>query len=444
MFVSSSRRRRRRWPWALLLLALLAGGGAVAYLEFGKAPTDVSNPAVEFAAPEPAQKEERERKNRDRRVLWPVYGLSPEHSRWLQRDVKPPYRRVWHFGGSKLLEFPPVLAKQTLFFTKNDAEAYALSTRTGNVRWRRDLGFKAASSPAWSKNRVFITILERAPGAAGKIWALGAGHGRVLWSKNLPSRTESSPLAIDGRIFFGSEDGTVYALRAKDGKTVWTYKAAGEVKAAPAYSDGRVIFGDYAGQVTALDARNGRRIWRTGTEGRSFGRSGNFYSTPTVAFGRVYLGNTDSRVYSLSARTGKLAWSRSTGGFVYGAPAVANVDGIGPAVYIGSYDGNFYALDAKDGSTLWTHRAGGRISGSPTVVGDLVFFSDLSAKSTSGLDARTGRVRWSFGRGAYSPVISDGERLYVTGYSSLYAFEPKAQGKRSSRKARDRSRSGSS
>ncbi|HWH44167.1 MAG TPA: PQQ-binding-like beta-propeller repeat protein [Thermoleophilaceae bacterium] len=444
MFISKSRRRRRRWPIVLAVVIALAGvGGALAYDELVKAPGDVTNPDVEFAAPdpEPGAGDEPRRGKRDTRVLWPTYGLNPARTRWLQRDLDPPFKRVWHFGGSKLIEFPPVLAKQTLFFTKNDGEAYAISARTGNVRWRRDLGYKSASSPAWSKNRLFITILERRPGSAGKIYALGARHGRILWAKDLPSRSESSPVAIDGRIFFGTENGTVYALRAKDGKEVWRYRAAGSVKAALAYADGRLYFGDYAGQVTALDASTGRRVWRTGTEGRSFGRSGNFYSTPTVAFGRVYLGNTDTRVYSLSANTGELAWSRSTGGFVYGAPAVANVEGAGPAVYIGSYDGNFYALDAKDGSTLWTHRAGGRISGSPTVVGDIVYFANLGAKSTTGLDAASGRKRWSFGRGSFTPVVSDGDRLYVTGYSSLYAFEPK---KERSRRGRSRSRSGSS
>ena len=71
------------------------------------------------------------------------------------------------------------------------------------------------------------------------------------------------------------------------------------------------------------------------------------------------------------------------------------------------------------------HDAKGKISGAATVVGDIVYFSNLRKKSTVGLGARTGRKVFDFGRGAYNPAVSDGKRLYLTGYSSLYAFEPK-------------------
>jgi outer membrane protein assembly factor BamB len=49
----------------------------------------------------------------------------------------------------------------------------------------------------------------------GLVTALRAKDGKKLWTKPLPSRTESSPLLVGGRLYFGSEDGTVYALDAK-------------------------------------------------------------------------------------------------------------------------------------------------------------------------------------------------------------------------------------
>ena len=159
-----------------------------------------------------------------------------------------------------------------------------------------------------------------------------------------------------------------------------------------------------------------------------------------MAYGRVFLGNTDGRVYSFAASSGRLAWSRATGGYVYAAPAVANVPGTRPSVYIGSYDGVFYALDARTGASRWTHRAGGRISGAASVIGRIVYFSNLGAKSTSGLDVRDGRRVFKIGRGAYNPVISDGRRLYVTGYSSLYAFEPRRSRSKRARGASERRR----
>ena len=95
-----------------------------------------------------------------------------------------------------------------------------------------------------------------------------------------------------------------------------------------------------------------------------------------------------------------------------------------PTVYFGSYDGDFYAVDARNGKVRWKHHDGGKISGSATVVGDIVYFSNLGKKDTTGLGARTGREVFHMGRGAFNPVISDGRTIFLTGYSSLYALRP--------------------
>ena len=166
-------------------------------------------------------------------------------------------------------------------------------------------------------------------------------------------------------------------------------------------------------------------MWHAGTSGATFGlRAGNFYATPAVAFGRVYIGNTDGNMYSFSAASGKLAWRRKTGSYVYASPAVAQVPGTKPTVYFGSYDGTFYALDARTGGTRWMFRDGGKISGAATVVGDLVYYSNWGHRNTSALWAKSGTRAWSSERGAFNPVVSDGQTIYVTGFSSVAAFEP--------------------
>ena len=98
-----------------------------------------------------------------------------------------------------------------------------------------------------------------------------------------------------------------------------------------------------------------------------------------------------------------------------------------PAVFIGSYSGNFMALDARSGKVIWNHHAGGTISGAPSVIGDVVYYSVLSKRRTFALGARSGRVLWALGRGAFNPAISDGKRVYITGYSTIYAFTTPAQ-----------------
>lgn len=420
---------RARWKWLIAALAVMAAAAAGVYLAFVKAPGDISNPDVEFTATQTAPKPKR----RDTGSDWPLYGYDLGRTRYLPDvDLRPPFRRIWTRSGSHLIEFQPVLMSGRLYYQKNNGELYSVTAESGRVRWRRRIGGLSASSPAVAGGKVYAIANKGGAGGiegAGpaRLLALDARTGRVRWAKRLRSASESSPLATGGVIYCGSQDGTVYAFDATNGKLEWRYKARGPVKTALAWSNGRVYFGDYAGQVTALRAATGKVAWRSSTSGRSFGRAGNFYGTPAVAFGRVYIGNTDGRVYSFAASSGKVAWTHSTGGFVYAAPAVANVPRMRPAVFIGSYSGKFMALDARSGKVIWTHRGGGTISGAPSVIGDVVYYSVLSKKRTYALDARTGKVLWSLGRGAFNPAISDGKRIYITGYSTIYGFEPRSR-----------------
>ena len=419
-------RRRRRWPWiAGAVLIVLAGVAVAAYFAFVKAPGDVSHPNVEFTAPKKAPPKP---KKHNTGYDWPLYGYDVSRTRYLPGvRLRPPFVRAWTRPGSHLIEFQPVLMSGRLYYQKNNGEIYAISATTGRVRWRRHIGGLSASTPAAAGGKVYAVVNKIGEGGVagagpGRLVAMDARTGRIRWAKRLASASESSPLATAGRIYVGSQDGTVYCLLATSGRIVWRYHAGGAVKAAPAFSNGRIFIGDYGGSMTALRARDGSVIWRAGTSGRSFGRAGNFYATPAVAFGRVYAGNTDGRVYSFAASSGKLAWSHSTGGYVYGAPAVADVPGLKPAVYIGSYSGQFMALDARSGAVIWSRSGYGKISGAASVIGDVVYFSSLSKRRTWALGARTGRTLWSLGRGAFNPAISDGIRVYITGYGTQYAF----------------------
>ena len=132
----------------------------------------------------------------------------------------------------------------------------------------------------------------------------------------------------------------------------------------------------------------------------------------------MYIGSTDGKVYSFGAESGKLRWSYDTSGYVYGSPAIWR-----QRVLVGSYSGRFYAFDAATGDVKWTFRAAGPISGSATVIDGVVYFATLKRR-TYGLNAATGKMLWSFPDGKYTPVVADRNRLYVVGYSRIYAFRP--------------------
>lgn len=407
-------REHRRLAIALAAGAVAVVAGIVVGYELLKRPADVHNANVAFKPQKPPKPPPA------KTVDWPMFGYNLARTRYLPAmGVKPPYRLLWHYVERPLLEFPPVYANGRLYAVNNSGTAFALNANTGRVLWRRSVGRLNASSPTYYKGRLYIVNL-----APGHVVKLDARTGRLIWKRSLPGRAESSPAVVGDTLYFGCENDQLFALSTRDGHVRWATTLGGPVKSAPAYRDGILYVGDYGGYMNAVVARTGKLKWQTASQGQGFGTSGEFYSTPALAFGRVYAGNNDHRVYSFSQKTGALAWSYSTGGYVYSGPTVAQTPSAPPTVYVGSFDGNIYALNAKSGAVRWAHSAGGEVVGSLSAVGNIVYVAEFSDGSTNGYDMRTGRQVFHYRTGTYTPVISDGRRIYLVGYSSINALQP--------------------
>jgi outer membrane protein assembly factor BamB len=407
----------------IVLVALVAGVVLGAYAYERHRTGNIYNPHARFvpqATPTLAA-------SGPKRVDWPLYGYNLEHTRFFPApaSVRAPFSQLWVHNSHALLEFPPVIYGDHIFQLGDNGVLSAINKHTGHTFWTRALGALAASTPAVTASTVYVTLLTNGYDRhRGRAVAVNYATGATRWSRALSSPSESSPLLDHGRVFFGSQNGTVYALNAGNGSVLWTYHAPGSVKASPSLSEGMLYFGDYSGHVQSISAANGRRIWISGSGGALFG-NGTFYSTAAVIYGRVFLGNTDGRIYAYDAFTGALDWAVQTGAYVYASPAVTNAPGLGPTLYLGSYNGIFYALDARSGHIAWKYDARGRISGSATILGRTVYFADLGQHRTYGLGISTGRVQFVKHTGSFDPVISDGQDVYLTGYTGLYALAPR-------------------
>ncbi|WP_320673044.1 PQQ-binding-like beta-propeller repeat protein [Patulibacter defluvii] len=440
-----------RRPWGclgclgVLLLALVIGGGLAAWDRL-RGPSEISDSSVEFSdreAPTPAAgpKVPRHREDSyDDGADWPFYGGNEQRTRYLPFPkgvrIRTPFRTRWREGGRILLEFPPVLCGRRLYLLRDDGLLLAIERRTGKVAWARRVGRLAAASPACGKSRVFVTVLKRDRGSSAGQVAAFTTDGKRLWRVLLRGRSESSPLLAGDKLIFGTESGDVLAMSPRNGRVLWRYHAGGKVKGGVARNGPTVFAGDYSGQLHAIALRSGRRRWK-----RDLG--GSLYSTPAVAYGRVFVGNIDGSISAVGERTGRIAWRRRASGYVYSSPAVAPVAGRGPTVFVGSYGGKLYALDARSGRPRWIRDVGGKLSGGVTVVGDLVMYANLGRKRTAIRRARDGAEVFSLHSGAFDPGISDGRRLYLLSYSSIYHLSPRAQAfadARSLRAARRRGR----
>jgi outer membrane protein assembly factor BamB len=342
-------------------------------------------------------------------VDWPYFGRVPERTRFFTGAPDPPFGFGWVFFAHQLIEFPPVVAGDRLFVANKTGTVYALGTADGKVRWKRRLG-EDVTGPAYSSGLLYVATFH------GRLAALEAASGRPRWTFHAASHLESSPLVAGGRVYFGSDGGLLYALDARTGKVAWKRDFGAPIKASPTLHGGTVYVGDYRGRIHALRARDGRSLWATDAGG------GGFYSSPAVAFGRVYEAGVDGTLFALSLK-GHPVWRFHTSNDIYGSPAVGDIPHTGPTVFIGSYNHQLYALDAANGDKRWSHNVGGQIPGSPTVVGTTVYTSSFDTKRTVGLDARKGIPVWSWGSAGYEPAVTNGDRVFVTGFQTVWAFD---------------------
>ena len=360
-------------------------------------------------------------------VSWPLFGRVAERTHYLparQRSLDPPLTEAWSINTHALIEFPPAIADGVAFVVNKYGNAKAVRLRDRKILWEQNADPKDAgkptdvTGPVYHDGKVFFADVD------GDLVAVDAKSGREVWKRKLVGHLESSPMAVGGTLYLGTDETNVVAVRASDGKVLWQFNSPAAIKASPSFHDGRLYLADYESGVFCLDAKDGRLIWRTNTSKQApFGKGG-FYSSPALAFGRVYAARDDGTVFAFDERSGKVDWSFPTDNFVYGSPAVARVPGTPPSVYIGSYDEHLYALDARSGKQRWRYDVGGPVPGTATVIGHTVYTSSFKTRESIGIDARTHRKTFQMKQAGYTPMVSDGRRLYLIGYYELIGLRP--------------------
>lgn len=361
-------------------------------------------------------------------VDWPYFGRVPQRTHYLpasgERPLDPPLREAWSINTHALIEFPPAIANGVAYVVNKYGNPAAIRLSDRKVLWRRTTKSNlhgaplTVTGPAYHDGRVYYA------GLGGYLVSVDAANGHVIWLRDLHAHLESSPLVVGRTLYIGTDTAKLLAVNIADGSVRWSFAAPGAIKSSPSYDQGRIFVADYQGSVYALDAANGKPVWRTNTtKVPPFGQGG-FFSSPAIAFGHVYAARDDGTVFGFDEKTGKVSWSFPTGAFVYGSPAAAQVPGTPASVYIGSESGRFYALDAATGRPRWHYDVGGPVPGTATVIGHTVYTSSFKTRKTVGIDVRDHRRAFFLHQAGYTPVISDGLRLYLIGYYTVFALQP--------------------
>ena len=341
-----------------------------------------------------------------------MFRGDPAHSGTYAGQAPRTFHRVkWRFPTGDRIVSSPVCQDKVLYFGGDDGNIYAVDSETGRQIWKRNTGGPVCSTPAVANGTVYAGSYD------GKFYALNAQTGAVRWKfategerrfeakgihglepKNQTTADQfdvflSSPVIVQGAVYFGSGDGNLCALDATSGELKWKFKTGDVVHSSPAYADGVLYFGSWDSFFYAVDATTGKEKWRFhGGEDPLIHNQVGFQSSAAVVDGIVYVGCRDSNLYALDAATGKEKWRfNNEMSWVITSPAVAQ----GKVFFATSDSSLYHVVDAATGKPVLRQQDKAYLFSSPLVVGDVVLIGILNG-TLEARDGKSGELLWDF------------------------------------------------
>jgi outer membrane protein assembly factor BamB len=345
------------------------------------------------------------------------------------------------------------LANLTVYSTTDDGILRALKADTGQLRWQGKTGELAGGKPvvengivyAGSQDSVYAfkasdgTLLWSAPGynpgtgplvADGKVFvdyyttepdgsvtisvaALKGTDGSQLWSKQVltnstpvPTPGTSGQLVANGVFYAAVFTGQflLYAFNANNGKLLWHSSGTSARGDATLFVENGVVFA-YVNGLYAYMASNGTLLWQSQGAQPLSGPNGT-YSDLLVTQGSAYADTND----------GLTAYGTENGSQLWHVPVDSSLGQLmeitlaNNVIYATQADGAS-ALDARTGKLLWSYKANRQFSGflAPLTGSDTLYISNFMSGLVA-LDIHTGNLRWQAqaGGNGIRPILVDG------------------------------------
>ena len=150
----------------------------------------------------------------------------------------------------------------------------------------------------------------------------------LAWSRKIEvrHRLQSSPIVVDGVIYYTDSWSVVSAVDADTGETIWTFDpqtqrrvarwscCGGPINRGVAVYQGRVYTATFDARLFAIDAATGAKVWEVDTGDYPSRIPYTISGAPLAAAGKVYIGNSGSEwdhrgyVTAYDAATGEKLW----------------------------------------------------------------------------------------------------------------------------------------
>jgi outer membrane protein assembly factor BamB len=161
---------------------------------------------------------------------------------------------AWELPLADKLAVHPVWDNGWLVIALATGDVRALRATDGQVIWSRDLKSPAHAAPALAADRVYI------PTSDGRIVALRVDSGEPLWERRLGG-APNDILALDNRLYAGSQDNFFYCVMTADGRVDWRWRTGGDVIGKPVADDRYVYFVALDNVLRAMNLVTGGQQW---------------------------------------------------------------------------------------------------------------------------------------------------------------------------------------
>lgn len=268
----------------------------------------------------------------------------------------------------------PVMGPDRLFVGTNDGELLAVSLDHGDVMWRYPTRGPILGTPRLVGDTVVFS------NEADQVYALDARTGAFRWQYKGETPEEyilrgHAGVAVDGDLVFtGFASGQMVALRLGNGSVAWLTTLKGDddrfvdVDATPVVVGDTVFVSSSSGGVWALDKTTGLVRWRLPLEGATASAGQGATGGLTSDGERLYVAAAELGVYALDL-DGNILWRQGTrGGGEPGPPVV-----VGDRLFYVLADGGLFIADKRSGRLLQSFDPGDGVSAEPLVTDDLAY-----------------------------------------------------------------------
>jgi PQQ-like domain len=265
------------------------------------------------------------------------------------------------------------------------------------------------------------------------------------WSINTHALIEFPPALANGVAYVANKYGNVRAVRLRDRKTIWERVTDRRLSGpptfvtAPVYHRGHVFLAFLDGELVAVNAISGKTDWKRNLHAH-------LESSPLAVDGSLYLGDDRTNLVSLRASDGRVRWQFNSPGAIKASPSYHDVMGAStprqrspsvtstpPATMEPSTPSTKRPARSPGSfrpTTSSTARPPSPMCPAPRPASTSVATTSTSTPQASrpakrfGIDVRSHKETFHLEQAGYTPVVSDGRRLFAVGYFTLVGLEP--------------------